>query len=163
MVKLKVLSFNCNGLQDNAKRRQIFHYLKRKKADIVLLQESHCTKKEENIWKTEWGGRGFFSNGTSNSKGVCTLFKNNFDFKLHNVKKDEEGRVLCLDIEIDETRFVLCNIYAPNEDDPTFFRDTCNIMEQFDNNTKIFAGLNCSITMYLAVQLITGTPLNGSQ
>ena len=90
------------------------------RVDIALLQETHSTKSSENIWKSEWGGKGYFSHDTSNSKGVCILFRKNLDFALHNVKKDTSGRVLCLDMEIDNTRFTLCNIYAPNNDDPQF-------------------------------------------
>ncbi len=140
MVKFKAFSYNCNGLNDAMKRRQVFRFLKHKKADVILIQESHSTKALENIWKSEWGGPVYFSHGASNSKGVCILFKKNFEFTVHSEFKDDEGRVLCLDITIDDLRLSLCNIYAPNEDNPEFFKNAFTLLENIENSTKIIGG-----------------------
>ncbi len=140
MSKFRTISFNCNGLGGDIKRRQVFNFLRGKNADFFLLQETHCTNSIEKIWETEWGGKAFFSNGTSNSTGVCILIKKDLDFKLHGMKRDNEGRILCLDIEIDDCRFSLCNLYAPNLDSPDFFENCLNLVDEFDNISKIIAG-----------------------
>ena len=36
----------------------------------------------------------------SGSKGVAVLFKNNFEYKVHNVVKDDEGCYILIDIII---------------------------------------------------------------
>ncbi len=56
MAKYKILTFNCNGIRDESKRRQVFNYLRTKGADIILLQEVHSTENIEKIWQNEWGG-----------------------------------------------------------------------------------------------------------
>ncbi len=73
MAKYKILTFNCNGIRDESKRRQVFNYLRMKGADIILLQEVHSIENIEKIWQNEWGGKALFSHGTSNSTGVCSL------------------------------------------------------------------------------------------
>ena len=75
MVKLKVISQNCNGIGDALKRRSVFHHFHTKNIDILMLQETHCTDNITKVWETEWGGKAYFSNGTSNSKGVAIMFK----------------------------------------------------------------------------------------
>ena len=37
------------GLGDKIKRRTVFQYLRESKADIILLQESHCVKEKQKI------------------------------------------------------------------------------------------------------------------
>ena len=41
----KLISYNANGLNDNRKRREVFYYLHKKKADIVYFQETHSIKR----------------------------------------------------------------------------------------------------------------------
>ncbi len=140
-MKLKLASYNCNGIGNANKRRQIFQYVKLKKIDICILQESHSTKNMEKIWKSEWGGKILFSHGVSNSRGVCILFKPGLTFKTHDIKRDNDGRLLCIDLEIGDARFTLAGLYAPaDKDEPNFFTDCFKIIEQFDNNSKIIAG-----------------------
>ncbi len=141
MANLKIFSYNCNGIGSNvSKRRQVFQYIRLKKADICILQESHSTKKMEKIWKAEWGGEILYSHGLSNSRGVCLLFKPGLIFTAHDIKRDTQGRLLCVDLEISDVRFTLAGLYAPNDDDPEFFKDCIEKIEHFDNKSKIIAG-----------------------
>lgn len=56
MESFKVVSLNANGLNDPRKRRIVFDHLRQTKADLCLIQETHCTLGTEKIWKQEWGG-----------------------------------------------------------------------------------------------------------
>ncbi len=125
--------------------------------DICLLQETHSTREKENIWISEWGNKIYFSHGTSNSRGVCILFRPGFNYTVHDKKGDEDGRVLCLDIEIEDIKFTLSNIYAPNEDDQEFFKHVFEIVEQFDNSSKIIAG-DFNLVMDLEMDKKGGNP-----
>ena len=158
MVSLKIISQNCNGLGDALKRRAVFHSFHLKKVDILMLQETHATEITEKIWQTEWGGKALFSNGSSNSKGVAILFKPNLNYTLHEVKKDTEGRLLCIDIEINDHRFTVCNLYAPNEDNPDFFKECAEYIEQFDNATKVIAG-DFNLVMDISMDKKGGRPV----
>ena len=55
---------------------------------------------------------------------LYVLFKNNFDFRLHTVIRDDEGKYIILDIETLGKRMTLVNLYAPsNGDHPEFFEN----------------------------------------
>ncbi len=40
-----------------------------------------------------------YCHGTSNSKGVCVLFKKGLDYKIKDIARDNEGRVIGIDME----------------------------------------------------------------
>ncbi len=82
---------------------------------IALLQETHCTKKEEKLWEKNWDGKIFFSKGSSNSKGVAILIPSNINFELCE-NSDNEGRMLIVKLKIQSDTYVLCNIYHPTQD-----------------------------------------------
>lgn len=48
---------------------------------VILLQETHCTRELENLWQAEWGGKVFYSHGTSSARGVATLVKKKYSFQ----------------------------------------------------------------------------------
>ena len=52
---IKIISLNVRGLNDEIKRRSIFNYY-RSRADILCIQETHCTQEWEKYWGNEWGG-----------------------------------------------------------------------------------------------------------
>ena len=140
MTSIKICTFNVRGLNDRKKRRDVFNYLHKKKYDICLLQETHCTKTKENIWENEWGYKAYYSSYASNSRGVVILFNNTFKYDLHNINTDEEGRWILIDCTIGGTHLSLVNIYAPNEDQPIFFEIIKNKLESFSNNSIILGG-----------------------
>ena len=57
----------------------------------------------------------FFSHGTFHSRGVLILVKEQFDFQLQAVKVDSQGRYILLEAMIQDSPFLLLNIYAPNK------------------------------------------------
>ena len=109
-------SLNTRGLGDKIKRRSIFQWIKQNHKGITFLQETHSTKVSEEYWKREWKGHMFFSHGTSGSRGVAIIFPQNIDLIVHNIITDEHGRFLLLEVTIDDSKFVLVNIYAPTKD-----------------------------------------------
>ena len=85
------------------------------------MQETHTTKSIEKRWKTEWGGKVYFSHGTLAARGVAILMKRNTNIKIHNCTRDEEGRFLILDITQENNRMSLVNVFGPNTDSPAFY------------------------------------------
>ena len=140
MDKIKINSCNVRGLAERKKRRQIFVQLHENSGDIILMQETHCIKSQEKIWKSEWGGRILFAHGTSNARGVAILFAKNLDIEIKKVKKSDDGRYLLVSAVISNHPLLLCNIYAPNEDAPEFFANLFNEIQQFDISDKIVGG-----------------------
>lgn len=72
---------------------------------------------DEKIWLSEWGGRGSFSHGRSNSKGVAILFSRGLDISITNTIKDTEGRFLILQATQGQDKITLVNIYAPTSNE----------------------------------------------
>ena len=111
---------------NNEKRREIFQLVRKKRFSIYILQEVHCTKRSFETWAAEWGYLAFFSGIASNKAGVAILFNNNFPFKVLRQICDREGRYIIIDL-VGELILTICNIYAPNKDNPIFFP---NVREQ---------------------------------
>jgi len=116
---------NVRGLRNQEKRRSIFLYLKKQKANIYLLQETFSNCKDERIWSAEWGGQIFYSHGSDHSKGVCVLIKRNSPIQVGIVELDMNGRYIILRRKTPgETSFNVVNIYAPTD-----YREQTNFIE----------------------------------
>lgn len=143
----KIGIFNCRGLSDTLKRADIFEWIRNvKKLDICILTETHSIKRIESKWKTEWDGPVWFSSYKSNSRGVAILFKDTFSYKIHSSIIDKDGRYVILDMSIKDKRFSLVGLYGPNEDNPTFFR---NLKDEIDEigNVSIIAGGDWNVVL----------------
>lgn len=82
-------------------------WLNERKYDIVFLQETYCTANVEDIWKTQWQGKLFFSHVTNHSCGVMVLVRSDLDFKLKSVKVDNEGRYIIMEADVQSSHFCL--------------------------------------------------------
>ena len=115
-----LLSFNVNGLGDSFKRRCIFNWIRNHFFNFILfLQETHTTPICEKKWEFEWGSKIFFSHGESNCRGVAILIPPQLDYHIIDTDRDTNGRYLKVTLEINDTKFVMTNIYAPTKDHPT--------------------------------------------
>ena len=66
--------------------------------------------------------------------------KNVLKYKIYNIHKDNNGRMLVLDIMIENTRYTIANCYAPNEDDADYFHLLFQKIEACNNDFKIIGG-----------------------
>lgn len=57
--KLKVLTLNCQGLNDFNKRKDVFKNLRMKNYNIYFLQDTHFNEKEEILIQSQWGSKAF--------------------------------------------------------------------------------------------------------
>ena len=137
---LKIVSLNVRGLGNNAKRKEVFNWLRMKKQSIYMLQEVHCSEGSMDIWTCEWGYKALFSGCTSSKAGVCILFNNNFNLQIHKVFSDPNGRFIICDIVAESKRLTVANIYAPNEDDPNFFHSFFDHLSSFRGEEIIIGG-----------------------
>ena len=152
-MQLGIASLNCRGLNKNIKRKRIFQ--KCKEFDIICLQETHITKDNGELWKTEWGGNLYFSEGTANSKGQIILINRKLDFDQINIVVKTE-RLLGISIKLkNETEsFYIINVYGPNNDleKPSFIDSLYAVHKDMDNQKTFFVGiliLCCLINLIL--------------
>ena len=114
-INFRLVSLNVRGIRSFEKRKAVLNWLYKSQADICFLQETYSTPEVVNIWKTEWKGDTFFSHGSCQSEGTMILVKEQLDFKLISSKVDPLGHYILLEAEIQDSPFVLLNIYAPNK------------------------------------------------
>ena len=69
-----------------------------KEFDIVYLQETHSKKLVEKLWRSQWGGRIYYSNGANNARGTAILIRKTIPLKIMFQEKDHEGRWLLLSV-----------------------------------------------------------------
>ena len=118
----------------------MFKFLRKKPFQVIFLQETHSTVKCEKLWKSQWGGQVLYDHGTSNSKGCAVLIKRNLSTQIHKICKSGTGQFLVIDISIEDIRYTICNLYAPNNDDPEFFKHVLELIDRFDNSNLILGG-----------------------
>ena len=84
--------------------------------------------------------KALFSCCSSSKTGVGILFNNNFNFQIHNVFSDPNGRFIRCDIVADSKRLTVANICAPNEDDLNFFHSFFDHLSSFRGEEIIIGG-----------------------
>lgn len=139
--ELSIFSQNCRGgLSVATKRRDLFHYVRSKKFNIVCLQDTHISPNLETFIKSEWGFEAYFSSYTTNSRGVMILINNNFEQKVNRIKTDKNGNFIILDMTIEGKKITLVCLYGPNEDNPHFYENIIQKVVEFDNEEVIMCG-----------------------
>ena len=115
---VKLISLNVKGLSNFKKRRTMFTWCRKRKADIFFCKKPIQQLKQINIiqWKNEWGAEIITSHGSSNARGVAILIKNGSDCTIHQKILDPLGRFIILKADIKDKAHVLINVYAPNKD-----------------------------------------------
>ena len=114
-MNLKCISLNIRGINKAIKRRNLFRWLHNGKYDVIFLQETYSDKTIENVWRAEWGGDIFYSHGSKHSRGVMTLMRPTVKGENISTTCDRNGRVLIVNLTIQDEEFCLANIYAPND------------------------------------------------
>ena len=98
------------------KRLKLVKYFKSKITThgILFLQETHSSSDDEQKWRDNFGGNTFFSHGKRNSCGVLISYIGTHNFVVNNQKTNNDGRILILDVTINDVNFVLINLYNAN-------------------------------------------------
>lgn len=130
---LHICSINTNGLQQSEKRQRLIEWSKQQQCNILLMQETHFSQNIENKLIQDFKGSLYQSNGTSNSRGVAIWIKKNVEFKLIDEYKDNEGRLLLINVEINNAIYTIINIYAPNnmKKRNTFFKQVDRFINEY--------------------------------
>ena len=77
----------------------------------------------ENCIRAEWGYKSYFASYNSNSRGVAILFNNNLEFLVKKVYKDILGNYIFVTVTIMDREFLIVSLYGPNRDDPEFYAE----------------------------------------
>ena len=104
MHRLSFFALNVRGINSSRKRRAIFGQLHNKNASVIFLQEMYSSNYQEKLWSSEWGSKIHFSHGSKHSKGVAILFNPKILVTIENQMQSEDGRILILQVVIDDTK-----------------------------------------------------------
>ena len=144
---LSFITNNVKGIQSLKKRLKLIEYFKSKITThrILFLQKTHSSSDGERKWRDDFGGNTFFSHGKRNSCGVLISYIGRHNFVLNNQKTDNNGRILILDVTINDAKFVLMNLYNANTETElvSVLNDLSSLLENFNVNLEknfIFAG-----------------------
>ena len=139
-MELTIGSINARGLGDRSKRREFFNWLRKKQMAMYFIQEAHCTENNMHDWRAEWGYQALFSCCSSKKAGVIILFNNTFTFQISRTYCDRGGRYIICDLITNGKQLTLANIYALNNDDPTFFTSVFERLADFKCHEVIIGG-----------------------
>ena len=103
-------------------------WLNEQKHYIIFLQETYSTQEVEDIWRTQWQGKLFYSYGSNQSCDVMILVRSDLEFNLTSIKADDNERYIMIEGKVQSLKFLFVNIYAPNK-----IQEQCRF---FDNLIK---------------------------
>ena len=105
---------------------------------VLFLQETHSSSKVEQNWKEDFKGHIFFSHGKRNSWGVLTAYFGKETFTVKIQETDKKGWILILDISVNDSEYILINLYNTNTDKEQInvFSNMFALLEKFDINPK---------------------------
>ena len=137
-------SVNGQGLRSPDRRKLAFSFFNRNKFDIVFIQETHFTSEMEIQVQREWEGDVFFTHGTNSARGVAILFSSRLEYNVIQTRRDNEGRILNILLNMEEHTMNIVNAYAPSSDTErrTFFSDLEKFLSR-DYDNIIGGDFNC--------------------
>lgn len=162
MGSLRVISYNVKGLHNPIKRKKILNQLKRDNCQIAFLQETHLSELEHEKLRKSWADKVFHSSHRSGRKrGVSILIHRQINFTLTTVHKDSEGRFILVNGCIDGIHVSLMNVYAPNEDEPSFIRSIFNTVLQYSTGILLLGGdFNCVMSQFMDRKPVSKNPIS---
>ena len=116
ILLINSISKNVKGFQSTNERIKLIKYFKDKIVSngFLLIQETHSTVNDEIKWKDDFAAEVFYSHSKSISCSVLICFKGSKKRFIRNEPSDNDGRILILDVDIDDERFILINLHNPN-------------------------------------------------
>ena len=73
MEGIKLCSININGIRNKFKRKAFFTLLRKRKYDIIAVQESFITDDVKSEWEMEWGREEEVERGGGVDLFICVL------------------------------------------------------------------------------------------
>ena len=142
MMELKICSFNCRGLGNYSKRRDVFDFLRKSDFNIYMLQDVHCDRKKVNVFRNAWGADILIAPFKNNARGVAILTKR-VKLNICQADVDEGGNYIIAKVILNDIwKMILVNVYGPNSDNPNFYEKIGQICTEMgkENEPVIMAG-----------------------
>ena len=126
---LSFIANNVKEMQSSKKRLKSMQCFKDKigPTSVLFLQETHSDSKVEQKW---------FSHRKSISCGVLIAYFGRETFIVKKQQTDKEGRILILDVDINDSEDILINLYNSNTDNEQMdaLSSLFELLKEFDTN-----------------------------
>jgi exonuclease III len=125
---MKILTLNIKGGGEIEKVAEAIRFARDRRADLLLLCESHITDYKLSLFQNRWKHLGWYTNCQDpNAKGVTIIILNPIIIPLETITveyKDTDSRILKVSIMAEGKTVRVTGIYAPNNetDNVNFFR-----------------------------------------
>ena len=162
--EITFISINVKGIQNSVKRIKLFEYLKIYVTEngFIFLQETHSCINDEIMWRDEFNGELFFSHGKANSCGVAMGFCGSKTIQQINKISDKSGRILLFEATVDDTVFVLINIYNANTESEQLqtLLDLVSIIDKVKDiqSKNIVLGGDFNVIFDISLESLGGNP-----
>lgn len=137
---LKIISWNCKGVNAAIKRGNILTHLKKLDMDIGFLQETHLKDQDHKRLQTKWIGQVFHSNFPVKNRGAAIIIKKTIPFIATKVISDSRGRYVIVTGKIFHHPITLASVYAPNTDDENFINSFFAALPNMNSHQLIIGG-----------------------
>ena len=126
---IKLVSLNVNGTNNPVKRSKVLAKLKKEKAQVLFLQETHLPQQEHEQLKHFGFKNTFYSSyKPSQKRGVAILISNAVQFELHKEVRVKEGRYILVKGKLENAVVTLVNVYAPPESNKSIFKNQFDVI-----------------------------------
>ena len=126
---LSFITNNVKGMQSSKKRLKSMQYFKDRigPTGVLFLQETHSDSKVEQKW---------FSHSKSISCGVLNAYFGRETFIVKKQQTDKQGRILILDVDINDSEYILITLYNSNTENEQMdaLSSLFELLKEFDTN-----------------------------
>lgn len=138
-IDVRLATLNVRGARNNEKRRAIIRWALDNNIDILCAQETYCTHEFIDTFNRDWNGHVLHSySDSTHSRGVCIMIRKKLDYKLINSHRSDDGRMVLINISINDLVITIANIYAPNNvnERNQFFKRMSRWVHRHSNNNE---------------------------
>lgn len=144
---IKLVSLSVNGMNNPVKRSRVLAELKKEKAQVLFLQETHLPQLEHEKLK-RFGFRNTFygSYRSSQKRGVAILIAKALQFECFKEVRDNEGRFVLIKGKLENRIVTMVNVYAPPESTKCFFKALLDTIA-VETEGILICGGDCNVVM----------------
>lgn len=140
MASIKFLTWNVRGLREPLKRSATFTFLKKQRADVIALVETHMDGKLQMALRRPWVGWAFHSTFTSHSRGVSILIAKSIHFELGEICIDPQGRYVFISAKLYGEPFLILAFYVPPPFSITIILEGVSFMARYPTVQAVWMG-----------------------
>lgn len=160
MARVKVVSYNVCGLCSPNKRNRLWLELRRLRAQVLFLQETHFTDGASPKLPTHLFPQWYLSNSPKpKSQSTAIAIHKSCPFQPIDHYTDPQGRYVFLKGSIMGQVYTFSMLYAPNSQQLTFVDSVLDRLADFREG-KLVLGRDFNISPYIGYLGYLGQPLN---